>query len=184
MVKLSPKKERFVDEYLIDLNATQAAIRAGYSKKTASAQGARLLINVKVQEEIQQRQAVLQKKTGLTQERVLAEYEKIAFSNKKDFASWSESGLRLIDSNTLTREQTACIAEISQVSTEHGQNIKIKLHDKLRALDAIGRHLGIFTQKTETEITLNPQTAMEKLTEQLFKVKENDKQNSDDNETA
>ena len=74
---LTDKQARFVDEYLVDLNATQAAIRAGYSAKTANEQGARLLANVSVQNAIRERQEVLKMKTEITQEWVVERYRRI-----------------------------------------------------------------------------------------------------------
>ena len=76
MAKLTAKQKRFCDEYLIDLNATQAAIRAGYSPKTACEQASRLLANVKVQDEIAIEMAERSKRTGINQDRVLMEIAK------------------------------------------------------------------------------------------------------------
>ena len=69
--KLTPKQERFVEEYLVDLNATKAAERAGYSARTANEQGARLLANVSVQEAIQAAKAKRAKKIAVSAEDVL-----------------------------------------------------------------------------------------------------------------
>ncbi|MBB6672615.1 terminase small subunit [Cohnella nanjingensis] len=71
---LTAKQQRFVEEYLIDLNATQAAIRAGYSENTAQEQGSRLLSNVMVKEAIENRQEKIQEKTQVTQEWVIQQY--------------------------------------------------------------------------------------------------------------
>jgi transcription antitermination factor NusG len=76
---LTPKQERFVAEYLVDLNAAQAAIRAGYSPKTAKEQGARLLTNAHIQQAVQERRQQHQANTGLTVERVLTEAMRLAF---------------------------------------------------------------------------------------------------------
>ena len=74
---LTAKQRRFVDEYLIDLNATQAAIRAGYSKKTAEVQASRLLSNVKVQTVMQQLMLKRELRTEITQDKVLADIENV-----------------------------------------------------------------------------------------------------------
>ena len=84
MAKLTAKQKRFRDEYLIDLNATQAAIRAGYSSKTANEQGARLLANVSVQEAIAKATAERSKRTGISQDRVIQELARIAFVNPQN----------------------------------------------------------------------------------------------------
>jgi phage terminase small subunit len=83
---LTDKQKRFCEEYLIDLNATQAAIRAGYSPKTAEQTASRLLRNVKVQEYIAKRQKELSRSTEITQERVIKELALIAFSNNADYS--------------------------------------------------------------------------------------------------
>ncbi|ODN40932.1 terminase small subunit [Piscirickettsia litoralis] len=181
MGKLSPKKERFVEEYLIDLNATQAAIRAGYSEKTANKQGPKLLVNVGIQEEIQKRQEKLKIKAEEKQLDVIQSYVEIARTSITDVLSWKDSKITIKDSDCIPPEIARCISEITEEKSKFGSKLKIKMYDRKSSLDSLARHFGLFNQKTETEITLNPQTAMEKLTEQLFKVKENDKQNSDDN---
>ena len=86
MAKLTAKQQRFCDEYLIDLNATQAAIRAGYSKKTANEQGARLLVNVSIQKKIFELQKEREKRTEITQDSVLRELALIAFAKASDYA--------------------------------------------------------------------------------------------------
>jgi len=161
------KQQRFVDEYLIDLNATQAAIRAGYSAKTANEQGARLLANVSVSAAITAAQARRAKRTEITQDRVLAELAKIGFADMRKLLRWTgnlpkmdleeaeESGdvsisvanfIQLFDSDDLDDDIAACISEISQ--TKDGA-LKVKLHDKRAALEAIGRHLGMFKDRVE-----------------------------------
>ena len=79
MAKLSEKQQRFVDEYLIDLNATQAAIRAGYSVKTANEQGSQLLAKLSIQQVISEKMAERSKRTGVNQDRIVLELAKIAF---------------------------------------------------------------------------------------------------------
>ncbi len=87
MAKLTIKQQCFVNEYLIDLNATQAAIRAGYSAKTADAQGSRMLGNVKVQQAIAEAMAERSKRTGVNQDRVVLELAKIAFVKMTDIVN-------------------------------------------------------------------------------------------------
>src|SRR5687767_10030922 len=82
---LTDKQIRFCEEYLIDLNATQAAIRAGYSPKTAHSIGAENLIKPEIQEYLSNRQKELQEATGITQKRVLEEYAKVAFLDIRKF---------------------------------------------------------------------------------------------------
>ena len=91
MAKLTAKQQRFVEEYLIDLNATQAAIRAGYSPKTANEQGARLLANASVQEAIAKAMAERSRRTGISQDRVIQELARIAFVNPKNIIDFEDA---------------------------------------------------------------------------------------------
>ncbi|WP_145191595.1 terminase small subunit [Pseudomonas sp. URMO17WK12:I11] len=91
---LTAKQQRFVDEYLIDLNATQAAIRAGYSKKTASSQGERLLRNVEVRKYLASQREELQGRVKITQDKVLRELAKIGFSDIRKVVRWGRYSQR------------------------------------------------------------------------------------------
>ena len=138
-MKLTAKQIRFVDEYLVDLNATQAAIRAGYSEKTAAATAARLLRNVNIQNEISRRQKDLQKRTEVSQDRVVKELARIAFADA--------SVVCVTDFNKLTDDQRAAIQGVRP--TNFGW--EIKLCDKIKALELLGRHIGMFTDKLEVK---------------------------------
>jgi phage terminase small subunit len=143
---MNEKQKRFVAEYLIDLNATQAAIRAGYAKTTAYSQGQRLLKHVEVAADIQKSQNKRSERTEITADRVLKEIGGIAFANAGDFFDWGADGVTLRDKGKLTRAQQAVVAEASETRTEHGGTIRLKLHDKIAALDKLCRHLGIYDQ--------------------------------------
>jgi len=110
MTELTPRQYQFCAEYLIDFNGSKAAIRAGYSPKTAKEQAYDLLTRPHIQAEIDRRKAKLAQKTEITAERIVRELAKIAFANMKDFTRWSEGGVVLIDSNSLTSDQTAAVA--------------------------------------------------------------------------
>lgn len=149
-IDLNEKQLRFTTEYLVDLNGKQAAIRAGYSSKTAESQASRLLRNVKVQEAIQEAMDARAERTKITIDQVLAELGRIGFSNIKDFVKFDADGVvRIKDSEELTPEQAACIAEITQSESDKSNNFKFKLCDKLKALELLGRHLKMFTDKVE-----------------------------------
>lgn len=165
-MKLPPMQDRFVDEWLIDFNGTQAAIRAGYSPKTAAAAAARLLRNVNIQAEIARRQKDLQRRTEISQDRVVKELARIAFADASDYAcietltyeneDGTVSPVQIVspkDTDTLSDDQRAAIAGIKQ-----GANgIEIKLHDKIKALELLGRHIGMFNDKIEVRATVaNP----------------------------
>lgn len=154
---LTPKQERFVAEYLIDLNATQAAIRAGYSVKTAPEQASRLLMNVKVAEAVQMAMKAREQRTEITQDRVLKELAKLGFANMQDYMSVTQEGEPFADLSKLTRDQAAAITEFTVEDFTEGRGddardvrrVKFKLADKRAALVDIGKHLGMFKDKLE-----------------------------------
>mgnify|MGYP000887682201 CR=1 FL=1 len=155
MANLTPKQARFVEEYLVDLNATQAAIRAGYSKKTAGQVSFNLLKKTEIQTAISEAQALRSKRTEITQDRVLKELAKLGFGDIR--AIFSEDG-SLRHPNTMDDDAAARISSIEvvvrPVPGSQGQEVehvaKIKAWDKLGALTQIGRHLGMFKDKLET----------------------------------
>ena len=144
MAELTPKQKRFVAEYLIDLNATQAAIRAGYSKNTAVAQGGRLLANVNIAAAVQRGAERREKRTEITQDKVLRELAAIGFYDISDFAKVTDNQVVLRNTDDIPPEKRAAIAGIKE--TQAG--VEVKMGDKLRALELIGKHLGLFGDKT------------------------------------
>ncbi|MBI4858489.1 MAG: terminase small subunit [Acetobacterium woodii] len=145
MAKLTEKQKRFCDEYLIDLNATQAAIRAGYSNKTANRIGTENLSKPVIQKYIEQRLVDREKRTEITQDRVLKELSKIGFLDATGFVKIQNGRVFIESTDDLSPDQKAAIAGIKE--TQSGT--EIKLYDKLKALELIGRHLGMFTDKIE-----------------------------------
>ncbi len=180
---LTDKQKRFCEEYLIDLNATQAAIRAGYSPKTAEQTASRLLRNVKVQEYIAKRQKELSRSTEITQERVIKELALIAFSNNADYAHVVEKKLQveaggaLVDvldkdgkpvmyrtvepvlTEELTEEQKRALAVIKKGR----DGLEVKSCDKVKALELLGKHLGIFTDKIEANVNDTTRSELQEL---------------------
>ncbi len=156
-MSLTAKQERFVAEYLIDLNATQAAIRAGYSEKTAQQQGSRLLLNVVVQEAIAKGQNKTAEKLEITKDRIVEELAKIGFSNMLDYMRAGSDGDPYLDFSDLTREQAAALSEVTVEDFKDGRGedardvrrIKFKLHDKKGALVDLGKMLGFMVEKHE-----------------------------------
>lgn len=154
---LTPKQARFVAEYLVDLNATQAAIRAGYSAKTAEQQGSRLLRNVQVRKEVDRRQGKLAERYEVTQERIIAELAKLGFANMQDYMRASPDGDPYLDFSALTREQAAALTEVTVEDFKDGRGedardvrrVKFKLADKRAALVDLGKYLGIFKDRVE-----------------------------------
>jgi phage terminase small subunit len=164
---LTAKQQRFVDEYLIDLNATQAAIRAGYSKKTARQIADQNLSKLDIKAALEKRMQSRSARTEITQDMVLRELAKIGFSDIRKVVRWGETqvrmvdgeddapgdmvpyhGLALIDSTEVDDSTAAAIAEVSQGR----DGLKVKLHDKKGALVDIGRHLGMFAAPGHAEL--------------------------------
>jgi len=142
---LTPKQERFVQEYLVDLNATQAAIRAGYSAKTADRIGPELLGKTWVAAAISARQAKRADKLEISQDRVLLGLARIGFADIRELVTWKDGRLSLIDSDKLSDAIAMAIVEVSQ-----GPNgLRVKLADKKGALVDLGKHVGLFTNKLE-----------------------------------
>lgn len=148
---MTAKQERFVQEYLIDLNATQAAIRAGYSPKTAQEQSARLLSKVMIQAAISKAQAERSRRTGNNQDRVIRELAKVAFLNPVDVIDMDDATIQ----GEANRDDTACIAsvKVKTIPTDDGPitEREVKTYDKLKALELLGKHLGMFTDKLKVE---------------------------------
>lgn len=152
---MTRKQDRFVKEYLIDLNATQAAIRAGYSPKTANEQGARLLANVSVQEAIAKAMAERSKRTGISQDRVVQELARIAFVNPQNVINPKDASVKA----DATEDDLACIQSV-KVKTMDGAKGKsvereVRLNDKMKALELLGKHLGMFKDKLEVDADMD-----------------------------
>jgi len=151
---MTPKQQRFVDYYLSNgFNATDAAKSAGYSEKSAYSQGQRLLKHVEVKKAVEKKQSNLRKNTKVKAEKIIAELAKIAFSNIKDIADWESASVRFKSSEDIPDEIAACIQEISEHSTQTqfggSQTLRLKLYDKQRALEMLGKYLGLWVEKHE-----------------------------------
>ena len=151
MAKLTPKQQRFCEEYLIDLNATQAAIRAGYSHKNADKIGSELLGKTRVSEEIAKAMAERSRRTGINQDRVLLEIAKLAFVNIADVVDLDNASVR----NDASDDDLACIQSVKIKPNEFGTEREIKLYDKKANLELLGKHLGMFKEKVEVEADLD-----------------------------
>lgn len=153
---LNDKQEKFCREFVVNFNATEAAINAGYSKKTATVQGSQLLTLLKVQEFIKSLQKKVADKLEITAERVVEEYAKIGFSNIADLM---KEGMTFEDIKNLDPKISATIESVSVTETFDKQgnrsiNTKIKLHSKPAALDALGKHTGIYKEDNKQKSDL------------------------------
>lgn len=154
---LTPKQERFVQEYLKDLNATQAAIRAGYSAKTAAVIGSENLTKPNIAEAIAAQQKALAEANGVTVDKIVKELAKLGFANMADYMKATAGGDPYLDFSSLTRDQAAALVEVTVEDYTEGRGddardvkrVKFKLADKRASLVDLGRHLGMFKDKVE-----------------------------------
>jgi phage terminase small subunit len=150
MAKLTRKQRLFCDEYLVDLNATQSAIRAGYSVTSARDIGCKNLTNPYIKAFIEKRMINREERTEITQDEVLKELARIGFANIDDYVTvvvdkCNRKKVRVKPTKDIPNDKIAAISSIK----EGANGIEVKLHDKVRALENIGRHLGMFTDKVE-----------------------------------
>lgn len=141
--KLTDKQKKFVEEYLIDLNATQACIRAGYSPKTAMEQGYQLLQKTSVQEAIAESMAERSRRTGINQDRIVQELARIAFVKITDVVDSDGE----INTNA-SDDDLACIEsyKVEDSDSVNGSSSKreVKLASKIKALELLGKHVGMW----------------------------------------
>ena len=152
MAKLTAKQKRFVEEYLIDLNATQAAIRAGYSVESAGSIGNENLKKPEVRACIEKAMAERSKRTGINADRVLRELARIAFVNAADVINFDSATI----AEGASEDDTAAIAsvKVKTIPTADGEGVEreIRLADKIKALELCGKHLGIFNNDPESNV--------------------------------
>ncbi len=153
MAKLTKKQQLFVQEYLIDLNATQAAIRAGYSVNTANEQGSQNLAKLSIQQAIAEKMAERSKRTGVNQDRVVLELAKLAFVKMTDVVD-SEGRIK----GTATDEDLSCIEGIKykESNTDTGYSVEreVKIGSKIKALELLGKHLGMWNDKIDVNVAV------------------------------
>ncbi len=148
--KLTPKQKAFCEEYLIDLNATQAAIRAGYSSKTANTVAAQNLAKLSIQEYVSFLKGKREERTEITADMVIQEYAKVAFINVDDYYNEDGSVKR---PDELSDKARGALAFYDVRKIKDGDDfIDVPIHrthDKMKALEALGKHLGIFEKDNE-----------------------------------
>ena len=169
MAKLTDKQKKFIDEYLVDLNATQAAIRAGYKEKAAYRTGAENLRKPQIQREIQKRMQERQQRTEVTQDMVVKELAAIAFAKATDYVEIRSNGVCgtvvIKPTTDLSDQQIGAIAGIK----EGANGIEIKLNDKEKALELLGRHLGMWNDKLKVDGEVTTNNPFEELTTEELK---------------
>lgn len=142
---LSEQQERFCNEYLIDLNGTQAAIRAGYSEQTAHVQASRMLTKVKIAERLNQLRAELAKSKRITPERVVEEFQKLALFDVRKLYHGDGTPKAITD---LDDDTAAAIVGLDSVMVGNadlgvGQVLKYKLASKQSALESLAKIFGM-----------------------------------------
>ncbi|MCY3784599.1 MAG: terminase small subunit [Chloroflexi bacterium] len=150
MPKLTAKQRRFCEEYLVDLNATQAAIRAGYSRRGANSRGAQLLANVSIGNGIRAALAARSERTEVTADNVIRELARLAFADITSVVSASGTSVTVKALDELPPDVTAAISEVSK--TKDG--IRIKFHSKTQAIEMLMRHLGLFDDSLRVDATV------------------------------
>jgi phage terminase small subunit len=152
VAKLTAKQKRFVEEYLIDLNATQAAIRAGYSPNSARDIGSENLTKPHIRARVDEALAERSKRTGINADRVVRELARIAFVNAADVINFDSATL----SENASEDDTAAIASVrvKTIPTDAGEGVEreIRMCDKLKALELLGKHLGMFNNDPESNV--------------------------------
>lgn len=165
---MTAKQKRFIEEYLIDLNATQAAIRAGYSPETAGSIGNENLKKPEIRARIDKAMAERSKRTGINQDRVLYELAKLAFVNPADVIDFDEAMIR----SDAVEEDLACIqsVKVKTMSGDKGDMTEreVRMYDKKAALELLGKHLGMFKDKVEISGALETEkTKLDDLIKQM-----------------
>jgi phage terminase small subunit len=153
--ELTPREQRFLEEYAIDFNPTEAALRSG-STLAAAAQG--LVV-------------ARQQQRRVTADRVIEEYARIAFADLRDFLDWGPNGVTLRAKEHLSDWQAGAIADIEPPGA-NGKGARLRLHDKKAALDALARHLGLFrpTDQPAEGPTIDGRDPREVLRERLLRL--------------
>lgn len=152
--KLTPKQARFVEEYLIDLNATQAAIRAGYSERTARQQGQRMLTNVDIAAAITAAQCNRSQRLGIDADWVLARLHTEATADLADILDEAGAIKPVADWPLIWRQGLVAGIDVQEDMVEGvkvGQTVKLRLSDRIKRIELIGKHVdvGAFRERVE-----------------------------------
>lgn len=170
---LTARQERFVQHYLALGNASEAARRAGYAASSAAGAADRLLHHPRVAAAIDAANAARAKELAIDAKRVLEEFACIAFADLRAVIDWDEDGLRVKPQEAIGRIAGPAIAEISERASGGGKLLKVKLFDKLRALELLAKHLGLFAKearKAGPDLTIDGKDPRAVLRERLARL--------------
>lgn len=157
------RQRRFVAEYMVDGDRTAAAIRAGYKPRSARGFAHKLMRDAQVHFAIGQGLAERAARTGVTRERVLLEYARLALGNLGRVAIWRGNDFALVARADLSDDEAATIAELA---CDPKGRVRVRLHDKDFALGALARHFGLYDGPPEEPV----QGARERLMERIAKL--------------
>lgn len=163
---LTERELLFCQQYLVLFNASKAAKSAGYSANSAGDIGHELLKRPKIQAFLSRQVKKTADKLEITRERILEEYRRIAFADVRDVAEVTEEGVYFYASDDWTDDIASSVSEISCTKsrvhgTRKGQpgctniNIKVKHHDKLRALEKLGEYMKMWKGDSSGEVVFN-----------------------------
>jgi phage terminase small subunit len=170
---LTVRQERFVEHYLVLGKGAEAARRAGYSPRSAPAIADKLLNTPRVAAAIATANAERAKALAIDAKRVLEEFACIAFADLRAILDWDETGLRVKPQEAIDRIALAAIAEISERPGGRGKLLKVKLFDKLKALELLAKHLGLFARGPRGEpqsLAIDGKDPREALRERLARL--------------
>lgn len=151
---LSPKQEAFAAKVAQGLSQAEAYRQAyprsvEWKDETVWEKASRLAAQDKVKARVGELMAKAAAANEVTQERIVKELARIAFGNKRSLMQWGPGGVALIDSDELTDDEAAMVAEVQETVTQAGSSLKLKTHDKVKALELLGRHVGLFNDKMQ-----------------------------------
>lgn len=141
---MNERQRRFIAEYLVDFNGAHAAARVGYTKRHAARTAVRLLRHPEIAAEIAKAKEAQAAQRRVTADRVLLEYARIAYADMRDFVDWGPAGMTLRPKDKIGDWEAGAIADVVPAGRD-GKSGRIRLHDKKAALDALARHLGLFS---------------------------------------
>lgn len=149
---ITAKQERFCQEYIVDLNATQALIRAGYSKRGANATSAGLLVKSNIASRIEVLKAERAERLGVTQDMVVKELAVMAFTSLTDVVDITKTKARIKGPLEVDPVKLRAISELTEITNGNKVTKRIKMSDKKGCLELLGRHLGMFNDKLSLPI--------------------------------
>jgi len=150
--------EKFCQEYVIDFNGTRAAKAVGFGKtrRSSSMASVRLLARIDIQKRISKLMADRSERTRITQDMVLQELAVLGFSDFKHYGQIKNDGsLEFYSFKKIKDEKTRAIQSMKEITGASGRSISLKLHEKVRPLELLGKHLGMFVDTHNVNLTGN-----------------------------